>query len=128
MTPYQLIADKLSKAESLEELTKGLEHLLSAGYGVWEDGELYNIRQLVAKVNGLKIEIYSNEHPPPHFHVKGGGINASFSILDCEHLDGQVSKREKTLIQWWHKHGKEKLIEIWNSTRPSNCTVGIINT
>ncbi|TMN95148.1 DUF4160 domain-containing protein [Pseudoalteromonas sp. S558] len=128
MNPYQLIADKLSNAESLEELTKGLEHLLSGGYSIWEDGELYSIRQLVAKVNGLKIEIYSNEHPPPHFHVKGGDIKASFSIIDCEQLEGKVGRREKALIKWWHSKGKEKLIEIWNSTRPSDCTVGAINT
>ncbi len=128
MNPYEIIADRLSKADSLDELTKGLEHLLSGGYAVWEDGELYSIRQLVAKVNGLKIEIYSNEHPPPHFHIKGGGINASFSILDCQHLEGEVGSREKALIEWWHSKGKNKLIEIWNKTRPSDCPVGPINT
>lgn len=125
---YELIARKLKNADSLEELTKGLEHLLNGGYAIWEDGELYSIRQLVAKVNGLKIEIYSNEHPPPHFHIKGGNINAAFSIIDCEQLEGKVSRREKELIKWWHKQGKDRLIDIWNSTRPTNCPVGEITS
>lgn len=127
MNPYETIADRLSKADSLDKLTKGLEHLLNGGYAVWDEGELYSIRQLVAKVKGLKIEIYSNEHPP-HFHIKGGGINASFSILDCQHLQGKVDSREKVLIELWYNKGKSQLIEIWNKTRPSDCSVGPIET
>jgi len=115
MTPYQLIAKKISDSESLEDLAEGLEHILSGGYGVCEDGELYSIRHLVAKVNGLTIEIYSNEHPPPHFHVKGGGINVSFSIEDCSLLNGKINRNDEKLIEWWHKQGKNQLIEIWNS-------------
>ena len=126
MDPYQQIAKKLGECTSLDELTEGLEHLLNGGYGVWKDGELYSIRQLVSRVNGLKIEIYSNEHSPPHFHVKGGDIDASFSIVDCALIAGKISGRERKLIEWWHSNGKQSLVNVWNSTRPTDCSVGPI--
>ena len=91
-----------------------------------ENGEsfLIEIKQLVARVYGLKIEVYSNEHPPPHFHVKSPNINASFDIESCSLLQGDLDSRDRKKIQFWHKHAKSLLIEAWNSTRPTNCTVG----
>ena len=100
MTPYNLLETELKGAAVLEDSVKVLEHLLSGGYAVWTDGTLYNIKQLVARVNGLRVEIFAREHPPPHFHISGGGIDATFSLLDCSHLEGQISGREKRLVEW----------------------------
>jgi hypothetical protein len=115
------------KLESFDDFTAWLEAILHNPCNVWEeDGEsfLIEIRQLVARVNGLKIEVYSNEHPPPHFHVKSPNVNASFDIKSCSFLEGDVDTRDKKKIQFWHKHAKPLLIEAWNSTRPTDCTVG----
>jgi Domain of unknown function (DUF4160) len=43
---------------------------------------------IVARVNGLNVKIWADEHPPPHFHVSYQGQDASFSILDCSRLQG----------------------------------------
>lgn len=114
------------EAHSLEEATAALEHLLSGGYSVTADGRLYNIRQLVARVNGLRIEIFSREHPPPHFHVRGGGVDATFSITDCSLQGGKIGGRERALIEWWFERSRPVLVSTWNSTRPSDCPVGPI--
>ena len=124
MNYYEEIEDKILKAKTLEESLEVLEMLLSNGFSVWTDGSLYNIKQLVARVNGLKIEVYSREHPPPHFHISGGGIDATFSIVDCEHLKGKIGRREKALVEWWYQRSRKTLIEAWNYTRPSDCPVG----
>jgi len=116
------------KLESLEDFTAWLEAILHNPCNIWEEeGEMFLIetRELVARVNGLKIEIYSNEHPPPHFHVKSPNLNASFSIESCQLLQGKVEPRDKKKIRYWHKHAKPLLIEAWNSTRPTNCSVGL---
>jgi hypothetical protein len=42
----------------------------------------------VHRFNGLRVFFYSNEHPPPHVHVTGGGKEARF-VLNCP--DGPVS-------------------------------------
>lgn len=91
------------------------------------DGELclVEIKHLVSNQCGVKIEIFSDEHPPPHFHVKSGDIDASFSIEDCSIVDGTVKNKELKAIKFWHHSLKPKLIEVWNGTRPSDCTVGL---
>ncbi|WP_323816408.1 DUF4160 domain-containing protein [Cellvibrio sp. NN19] len=112
----------------IEEFTEWLEAILHEPCSVWEneDGslQLLEIRQLVERLNGLKIEIYSDEHAPPHFHVKSPNINASFSIESCELIAGEISSQEYKKVKYWHNHSKNVLIQKWNSTRPENCVVG----
>ncbi|MFM8330443.1 MAG: DUF4160 domain-containing protein [Candidatus Methylumidiphilus sp.] len=79
--------------------------------------------ETVTNFNGLKIQIFSNEHPPPHFRVAYGGETANFSIKDCTKLNGDLKKWERN-IRAWHSDNKDKLIEIWNKARPSDCPVG----
>nr|WP_284691385.1 DUF4160 domain-containing protein [Pinirhizobacter soli] len=90
-----------------------LECLLSNGYNVRTDGSLYFIKELVGRVNGLSLYIYPRDHPPPHFHLRGGGIDASFSIQDCSLLKGDVDPRRRALIKWWHQRVKDKLEATW---------------
>ena len=120
------IEQRLTDSASLHENLRILEALLSEGFAVWTDGRLYRIKVFVAAIDGLKIEIFSREHPPPHFHLSGGDIDATFSILDCTRLTGQIGGREKRLIEWWHARSRRLLVETWNRTRPSDCPVGPI--
>ena len=121
----EIIEKRINEANSLDELVFILENLL-AQHSVWENGRLLSIRQLVDIVDGLRIEIYHNEHSPPHFHVKASGINASFYIQDCKLLKGSIGGRERKVIEWWFSRTRSKLIKIWNETRPSDCQVGLI--
>jgi len=73
---------------------------------------------------GLKIDIYPKEHAPPHFHVLSPTIDASFRIDNCELLNGNISGSDHKKIRYWHKYAKQLLIEKWNSTRPTHCSVG----
>lgn len=125
-TPYFHMVDS-SKLNTLEEYTYWLEAILHNPCNVWEEnGEMFliEIRQLVARVDGLKLEIRSNEHPPPHFHVITPNINASFDIESCNLIKGEISGKDRNKIIFWHKHSKQMLINIWDSTRPTNCVVG----
>lgn len=100
-------------AERVEEALPALECLLSNGYNVWMDGSLYFIKELVGRVNGLSLYIYPKDHPPPHFHIRGGGIDASFCIRDCSLLKGRIDPRHQALIKWWHQRTKSKLEAAW---------------
>lgn len=81
--------------------------------------------ETVAKVNGLKVQVFSNEHPPPHFRVQYQKSTANYRISDCSRLNGSgdVLKYEKNVHLWWEEH-KNKLIEIWDRLRPTDCPVG----
>ncbi len=116
------------RLKSFEDYAAWLEAILHNPCNVWEEnGEMFliEIRQLVTRVNGLKIEVYSNEHPPPHFHVKSPNVDASFAIENCAVLEGKVDNRDRKKIELWHRKAKPLLIAAWNSTRPTNCTVGL---
>ena len=123
----EFFSNRIAAAQNLDELTAVLQQMLSENLAVWEDGSLLNIKKLVARVEGLRIEIYANEHPPPHFHVKAPGIDGTFDILTCELLRGTVPGRERRLIEWWHRRGRSLLIREWNQSRPSGCPVGPID-
>ena len=77
----------------------------------------------VDDLNGLKIEIFSNEHPPPHFRVSYQGQSADFEICTGESLTGGLEKWRRN-IRTWHAKNRQKLISEWNRRRPSDCPVG----
>lgn len=120
MNPYDELDLRARSATSIEDAARVLYDLLSGGYSIWTDGNLYSIKQLVAHVHGLQINIYSNEHSPPHFHVKSPDIDASFTIDNCTFMYGNIDNREKKLVRWWYERSKPILIKTWNSTRPTN--------
>jgi 3'-5' exonuclease len=82
---------------------------------------------IVARVDGLSIKIWADEHPPPHFHVSYQTQDASFSILDCARLPGTegLERYERTIRDWWRKN-QPLLIEKWNTSRPSDCPIGAV--
>jgi hypothetical protein len=47
----------------------------------------------VAQLQGLKIEIFSKEHPPPHFRVSYSGETNNFTIDDCSPMNGNSLKK-----------------------------------
>jgi Domain of unknown function (DUF4160) len=96
---------------------------------VWEIQNGSGLRLLtegtVARVNGLKVQVFSNEHPPPHFRVQFQNSTANYQISDCQRMNGsgEVLKYEKNILLWWQEN-KSTLIESWNKQRPSDCPVG----
>lgn len=124
MTPCDIIENEASSASTLEDGAVALENLMSGGFAVWTDGSLYNVKHLVGRVHGIKIEIFAREHPPPHFHIAGGGLDATFSITDCSLLEGSVSGRDQKLVKWWYERSRPMLIKTRNATPPNNCPVG----
>ena len=58
-------------------------------------------------IDGIKINIYSNEHPPPHFHVIYGGDEAMIGITSLEILKGSLpNKQFKKITKWAFVHQK----------------------
>lgn len=115
--------------ENIEEWAEYLESILNSGRCtvIELNGklELLEIKALVATFRGMKIEVFSNEHAPPHFHVKSSSIDASFKIQDCSLLNGEINKSDYNKIRYWYDNGaKQILVDSWNSSRPSDCSVG----
>tara|TARA_R110002051_G_scaffold324773_2_gene423655 strand:+ start:41015 stop:41395 length:381 start_codon:yes stop_codon:yes gene_type:complete len=83
------------------------------------------IKHMVMFVPGTKVEIFSDEHPPPHFHILHQEVNASFRIDNCELVDGfRPSSRLMKAIKKWHRENLCTFYYTWNRTRPADCQVG----
>ena len=91
----------------------------------WKQGDFIIIKKhLVEKLDKSKIEIYSNEHPPAHFHFNIWNYKSSYTIEGCKKINWEIPKQYEKKMKLWYKYWwKDKLIEKWNETRPSNCTV-----
>jgi hypothetical protein len=88
-----------------------------------DSGKRLLTEKQVARVGPLKIEIFSDEHPPPHFRVSYQGQSANYTISDCTPINGGLGRFYKN-IREWHAEYKQTLIEVWNRTRPTDCPVG----
>ena len=104
-------------------LERNLIREFQAGPIINDVGQRSLNEEQVGSLNGLKIEIFSREHPPPHFRVSYAGETANFAIKDCTQLNGGLRKWRRN-IRKWHAEYKKDLIEAWNRTRPSDCPVG----
>jgi len=75
-------------------------------------------KERIATVRNMQIIIYSNDHNPPHFHVKSkdGSIDAKFKIEDCSLLKGEISNKEIKKVESFYSDPKTKIImqKIWN--------------
>ena len=90
-----------------------------------EDGTLVEERKRVGTIGKVKLEIRSNEHPPPHFHLVSPDFNTSFKIEDCSKLKGDdIRGSLLKSLKVFHRKNKENLIKVWNEMRPSDCSVG----
>lgn len=78
----------------------------------------------VDRIGKLKVEIFSDEHPPPHFRVSCDQGSNDFTISDCSPLHGDALRRFFPQIRQWHANKKASLIEAWDRLRPSDCPVG----
>ncbi len=78
----------------------------------------------VARLSGnIKIQVFGDEHAPPHFCVEVGGKTANFTIRDCSQLNGDIGRWKHNVIDW-HSGNKALLIKEWNASRPTGCPVG----
>jgi hypothetical protein len=121
---------RIKGLSNVEQFERHLAAFLDSGAYVFFDAGtpvLLFGRQLVDRIRGLRIEIFPREHAPPHFHVKGGDIDAVFALSNCSLLYGTISRRDEDLVRFWYARAKERLVEVWNATRPSDCPVGPID-
>lgn len=75
-------------------------------------------KERIATLGNMQIIIFSNDHNPPHFHVKSKdlSVNAKFKIENGEYISGEISHKEIKLIQNFYRDMKVQIImkKIWN--------------
>ena len=70
---------------------------------------------VVAIVNGIKVEFYFDEHPPPHFHARYAEFLAQIDIGTLEIIRGSLPRPQMRTIQQWATLRRQALQDAWNA-------------
>lgn len=71
----------------------------------------------VSSFQGIKVTMYYNDHPPPHFHVRYGEQKAIVTIDSPRIWQGSLPSTQFNLIREWAIGNYETLNENWNLAR-----------
>ena len=71
----------------------------------------------VAFIEGVKIDFYFNEHPPPHFHANYAEFRAAISIDEDVILKGFIPPAKFAMIRHWKNARKEALHAAFTMSR-----------
>ncbi len=82
------------------------------------------IKERVMKIDDLEVLIYTNDHNPPHFHVKtkNKNIDAKFLIETGEYMSGDIDSKNLKRIKAYYNSPKTKSIMeiIWSKRIPKS--------
>jgi hypothetical protein len=67
----------------------------------------------VSRFRGIVIAIYHEDHPPPHFHARHSGADASIGIDPLTVLKGTLPTRQLGQVLGWAALHQEELLAAW---------------
>jgi Domain of unknown function (DUF4160) len=70
----------------------------------------------ICRFYGIIIQMFFNDHNPPHFHVVYGDFRAVININD-EIVEGFMPKRALKLVFEWMDLHKSELLDNWQLTQ-----------
>ena len=63
--------------------------------------------------HGIKIQMFWNDHPPPHFHAVSEGKIVVIEIRTLTVLRGELSPKQMALVLEWAQMYQNELMEAW---------------
>ena len=69
-------------------------------------------------IDSIKIDVYSREHPPPHFHVLFAEYEELIVIETLETYIGYIPASQRKKVIKWAKTQKELLKENFKRLNP----------
>ena len=67
----------------------------------------------VARVDGIKIQFYWDDHSPVHFHAEYGEYRAQFAIDSLRMINGYIPNSQVRKVTAWAKSRKSQLLAAW---------------
>lgn len=69
---------------------------------------------VVARLKGILVIMYFQEHNPPHFHVRSGGNLAVIGIDPLEIREGSLSANDRRMVFEWAEVHRAELLDNWD--------------
>lgn len=63
---------------------------------------------------GILIQMYWDEHAPPHFHAIYGEFKATIEIRNLVIREGSLPRRASGLVLDWAELHQQELLEDWD--------------
>ena len=63
---------------------------------------------------GIIIQMFWNDHAPPHFHALYGEYEVMININTLEIIKGKMPRRALALVLEWASLHRSELIKDWN--------------
>lgn len=67
----------------------------------------------IARIGGLKIQVFADDHYPPHFHIVGTDFEVLVSMRDLSILKGGRYHREVRDAMEWARRNLDVLWNTW---------------
>jgi hypothetical protein len=62
---------------------------------------------------GVVIQMFWDDHAPPHFHASYAEHEALVDIRSFEAIDGELPRRAMALVLEWAQEHRAELLENW---------------
>ncbi|MCU0670572.1 MAG: DUF4160 domain-containing protein [Myxococcota bacterium] len=66
---------------------------------------------------GIVIQMFWNDHAPPHFHALYAEHEAQIDLRDLRVLHGSLPRRAMALVLEWAAEHRDELMEDWELCR-----------
>lgn len=67
----------------------------------------------ISRFFGIRVEMFYDDHVPPHFHARYEGERAAFTF-DGSLMEGAFSTQAQRLIREWSSRFHDELDENWD--------------
>jgi hypothetical protein len=67
----------------------------------------------ISSFYGIIIQMFWQDHPPPHFHAMYGGDKALIEIHTLTVFRGRLPKRALSLVLEWAAEHRQELLQDW---------------
>jgi hypothetical protein len=67
----------------------------------------------IAYFYGIAVQMYYEDHPPPHIHARYNEFKARFDITTGALISGSLPKQATRLVQEWIDLNKMALADNW---------------
>jgi hypothetical protein len=72
----------------------------------------------VKTIDSVKIDIYSREHLPPHFHILYAEYEELIEIETLNSYIGYVPKKQRKKVTDWALNNSKYLLEVFKQLNP----------
>jgi hypothetical protein len=69
-------------------------------------------------IDSIKIDVYSRDHPPPHFHAIYAEYEELIVIESLEALAGYMPHAQRRKVLQWARNNKRLLLDNYNRLNP----------